>query len=339
MSVSHSCISGKDFTGNCSMVDANGTLKIYETTNPKGAETLPPGFVESESDLYQRRLWGIPDEDLPNKPKYLVAFGVGYGTMKYNVNNAVKKFAVSNNFTIVLFHYDGNVNGWDEFDWSKDVIHIVARKQTKWWFAKRFLHPDIVAPYEYIFIWDEDLGVDNFDAEEYIKIARKHGLEISQPAVDGQGFQWRMTERKHDQEIHQQVQEREDWCASPQLPPCAGFVEIMAPVFTRSAWRCAWHMIQNDLVHGWGLDFNVRRCVEPGHEKMGVVDAQWIKHHAIPTLLDQGQQNENTSSTAIRKRCRLEWKMFDERLAEADKAYYQLMGIPYPSSNSTNTTN
>ena len=34
------------------------------------------------------------------------------------------------------------------------------------WFAKRFLHPDIVAPYDYIFIWDEDLGVDNFDPDE-----------------------------------------------------------------------------------------------------------------------------------------------------------------------------
>jgi len=34
------------------------------------------------------------------------------------------------------------------------------------WYAKRFLHPDIVAPYEYIFMWDEDLGVENFNAEE-----------------------------------------------------------------------------------------------------------------------------------------------------------------------------
>jgi hypothetical protein len=33
------------------------------------------------------------------------------------------------------------------------------------WFAKRFLHPDVVAPFEYIFIWDEDLGVEHFDAE------------------------------------------------------------------------------------------------------------------------------------------------------------------------------
>ncbi|KAF3337451.1 hypothetical protein FCM35_KLT18038 [Carex littledalei] len=192
-SVSCSCKSGKDFAGNFSKIDANGTLKIYEATNPKGAETLPPGFVVSESNLYQHRLWGNPDEDLPNKHKYLVAFAVGYGTMKDN-------FASSKNFTVILFHYDGRLNEWDEFEWSKEVIHITARKQTKWWFAKRFLHPDIVAPYEYIFIWDEDLGVDHFDAEEYIKLVRKYGLEISQPAVEG--FQWRMTQRKPDQDVH-----------------------------------------------------------------------------------------------------------------------------------------
>ncbi|OIT27647.1 hypothetical protein A4A49_27457 [Nicotiana attenuata] len=43
------------------------------------------------------------------------------------------------------------------------------------------------------------------------------------------------------------------------------FVEIMAPVFSRDAWRCVWHMIQNDLVHGWGLDFALRRCIELEH--------------------------------------------------------------------------
>lgn len=32
------------------------------------------------------------------------------------------------------------------------------------WFAKRFLHPDVVAEYAYIFLWDEDLGVENFNA-------------------------------------------------------------------------------------------------------------------------------------------------------------------------------
>nr|GEY38340.1 uncharacterized protein [Tanacetum cinerariifolium] len=49
--------------------------------------------------------------------------------------------------------------------------------------TKRFLHPDILATYDYIFIWDEDLGLEDFDAERYISLVRKHGLEISQPAL------------------------------------------------------------------------------------------------------------------------------------------------------------
>jgi hypothetical protein len=36
-----------------------------------------------------------------------------------------------------------------------------------WWYAKRFLHPDVIAAYEYIFIWDEDLGVEHFNGETY----------------------------------------------------------------------------------------------------------------------------------------------------------------------------
>lgn len=32
------------------------------------------------------------------------------------------------------------------------VVHILYFR----WYAKRFLHPDVVASYEYIFVWDED---------------------------------------------------------------------------------------------------------------------------------------------------------------------------------------
>jgi len=37
------------------------------------------------------------------------------------------------------------------------------------WFAKRFLHPDIVAEYGYIFLWDEDLGVEHFHPDRYVQ--------------------------------------------------------------------------------------------------------------------------------------------------------------------------
>ncbi|ONM52701.1 Storage protein [Zea mays] len=89
----------------------------------------------------------------------------------------------------------------------------------------------------------------------------------SQPGLEpDKGLTWQMTKRRGDQEVHKVTEERPGWCSDPHLPPCAAFVEIMATVFSRDAWRCVWHMIQNDLVHGWGLDFALRKCVEENME-------------------------------------------------------------------------
>ncbi|XP_068470412.1 uncharacterized protein [Phaseolus vulgaris] len=305
--------------------------KIWVPTNPRGAERLAPGIVKAESDLFLRRLSGVPSEDLTFIPKYLVTFTVGYEQRK-NIDAAVKKF--SKDFTILLFHYDGRTTEWDEFEWSKQAIHVSVPKQTKWWYAKRFLHPDIVAPYDYIFMWDEDLGVENFNAEEYLKLVRKYGLEISQPALEPskstKGVCWNMTKKRENSEVHKEAVEA-GRCRFPLLPPCAAFVEIMAPVFSRSAWRCVWYMIQNEFVHGWGLDFSFRKCVEPAHEKIGVVDAQWIVHQGIPSLGNQGeaQTTGKPAWRAVKERCGMEWRMFQGRLTNAEKGYYKSKGIDF----------
>ncbi|MQM12760.1 hypothetical protein Taro_045679 [Colocasia esculenta] len=323
--LNHAWTSTKNRNRGNSILNANGMLKIYIPTNPRGAESLPPGIVVSESDLHLRRLWGKPNEDLPMKQKYLVTFTVGYD-QRHNIDAAVKKFSV--NFTILLFHYDGRTTEWDEFEWSKRAIHVSAKKQTKWWYAKRFLHPDIVSSYEYIFIWDEDLGVEHFNAEEYIRLVKGNRLEISQPGLEpDKGLTWQMTKRRGGQEVHKETEERPGWCTDPHLPPCAAFVEIMAPVFSRDAWRC------NDLVHGWGLDFALRKCVEPAHQKIGVVDAQWIVHQVVPSLGNQGQaENGKAPWEGVRERCRKEWGMFQSRMQEAEKAYYMQKGITLPNS-------
>nr|GEZ41129.1 uncharacterized protein [Tanacetum cinerariifolium] len=39
-------------------------------------------------------------------------------------------------------------------------------------YAKCFLHPDILAPYDYIFIWDDDLGSDDFEDEKSERTTR-----------------------------------------------------------------------------------------------------------------------------------------------------------------------
>ncbi|KAH7865528.1 hypothetical protein Vadar_007816 [Vaccinium darrowii] len=294
-------------------------MQIYVATNPRGAESLPPGIVEPYSDFYLHGLQENSGEDLVGKQKYLLALAVGYD-QKDIVNQIIMKF--SENFSIVLFHYDGRTSEWDQFEWSRRAIHISARKQAKWWYAKRFLHPAIVWKYEYIFIWDEDLGVEHFNAEEYLKLVKKHGLEISQPGIESKiPLNWSMTKRREGVEVHKKAEEDSSKCKDQNLPPCAGFVEIMAPVFSRKSWQCVWHMIQNDLIHGWGLDLALWRCVERPPEMMGVVDAQWVEHKVVPSLGDQGSSRDGRPAwEGVRARCFTEWREFERRVYNAEHA-------------------
>ena len=101
-------------------------------------------------------LWRWHLQDLTIKPRYLVTFTVGFD-QKRNIDAALKKVGplwllvksvysfhlppslklklhlqFSENFTIVLFHYDGRTSEWEEFEWSKRAIHVSVPKQTKW---------------------------------------------------------------------------------------------------------------------------------------------------------------------------------------------------------------
>lgn len=51
----------------------------------------------------------------------------------------------------------------------------------------------------------------------------------------------------------------------------------MVPVFSRAAWRCNWGMVQNDLVHAWGLDYKLGYCAQGDRTlKVGVVDRKGV---------------------------------------------------------------
>lgn len=185
-----------------------------------------------------------------------------------------------------MFHYDGKVNEWNDLPWSKSVIHIAASNQTKWWFAKRFLHPAVVSMYDYIFLWDEDLEVDNFNPRRYLNIVKSERLVISQPGLDPKlsEIHHPITVRKKTGNFHRRVSRANKDC-SREGPPCSGWVEGMAPVFSKSAWKCAWHLIQNDLVHGWGIDYKFGYCAQGDRTKhIGVVDSEFVVHRGVQTL-------------------------------------------------------
>ncbi|KAK9281315.1 hypothetical protein L1049_004214 [Liquidambar formosana] len=180
--------------------------KICESQyRPHGSEALPKGIVSTASNLEMRPLWGSPNKKKTKASMNLLAIAVGI-KQKENVNKIVKKFP-SNNFVVMLFHYDGIVDDWRDLEWSDLAIHVSAINQTKWWFAKRFLHPDIVSEYAYIFLWDEDIGVEDLHVERYLTIVKEEGLEISQPALD-----------PDKSEVHHQLTARESRSKVHRLP-------------------------------------------------------------------------------------------------------------------------
>lgn len=311
-SVRPNCTSEEDFRKN-----ASGWVCRNQTVVDK----LPQTFIHRTTDYHFHRLVGTPKNDTIQVPKYLLALPVGI-KQNASVDAIVKKFP-KQHFQIVLFHYDNVVDDWNQFEWNDRVIHVQSTGQSKWWFAKRFLHPDVVAPYEYIFVWDEDLGVENFDPMEYVEIVKRHELQISQPAVAG-ASSWPITVRQSwtGKEVHKRTpwEGLIDNCTNSKVtPPCAGFVEIQAPVFESRNWRCVWHLIQNDLVMAWGLDFELQACIDgPPHEYIGIVDTQWVVHNRIPSLGTQGAAAENPKKLRgeVIARSFLEWGENKKRWAE-----------------------
>ncbi|XVF72344.1 hypothetical protein PTKIN_Ptkin12aG0113900 [Pterospermum kingtungense] len=208
-----------------------------------GSEALPRGIISETSELEMRPLWGLQN----------------------------KKF-LDSNFVVMLFHYDGVVDQWKDLEWNDQAIHVSAVNQTKWWFAKRFFHPDIVSEYSYIFLWDEDLEVDHFNAKRYLSIIEKEGLEISQLVLDPEKSELHhpITARDKNSTVHRRTYKvigRTRCNENSTGPPCTGFVEMMAPIFSRASWHCAWHMIQGDRT-----------------QKVGIVDAEYVVHNALPAL-------------------------------------------------------
>ncbi|WOL16142.1 hypothetical protein Cni_G24924 [Canna indica] len=315
-----------NFKNSTSSLNSSNSTLCPSQSRPSEIEALPRGIVSQTSDLERKTLWGPIDRKGNENSKNLLAISAGI-KQKAVVNQMVKKFPFSN-FTVILFHYDGIVDEWNDLEWSDKILHISAIQQTKWWFAKRFLHPDIVTEYKYIFLWDEDIGVENFDPGRYLEIVEREGLEISQPGLDSKksNVHYRFTERQLKGDAHKRIYNlsRGVRCNEKSTGfPCAGFVEMMAPVFSRAAWRCTWHMIQNDLVHAWGLDMKFGYCAlgDPT-KKVGVVDKEYIVHKGIPTLGGSTtKKGSNVSSSsnraAVVRRCYDELAAFNKRWQNA----------------------
>ncbi|CAN6192336.1 unnamed protein product [Urochloa humidicola] len=321
---------GKAGFASATQDNASSNRLRWGTTRKAATATtssLPRGIVERHSDMYLRPLWddsaSATHKNKNDDHNALLAMAVGISQIE-NVDTMARKF-LKENYAVMLFHYDGNVDGWRHLEWSDKAIHILAHNQTKWWFAKRFLHPDVMAIYDFIFLWDEDLGVDNFNPRRYLDIMVSEGLEITQPALDpdlSTDIHHRITIRNKMTKVHRRIYDNRPSmnCSDESKgPPCTGWVEGMAPVFSRAAWKCVWHLIQNDLIHGWGLDMKLGYCAQGDRtEKVGVIDSEYVVHQGIPSLGGPSLSSKTPRRsldlrTHIRRQSSAELKKFKER--------------------------
>ncbi|XP_057536491.1 uncharacterized protein LOC130814446 isoform X6 [Amaranthus tricolor] len=273
-----------------------------EKTKTLELDNLPRGIIQARSDLEMKPLWSRSKPKVDDSSSHnLLAIAAGI-KQKNNVNSIVQKF-LAENFTIILFHYDANMNSWWDLDWSNKAIHIAAHNQTKW----------------------------------YLQIVKSEGFEISQPALDPNSTEihHRITIRKKTKMFHRRIYDSRGFtkCTSSSTgPPCTGWVEGMAPVFSRSAWRCTWHLMQNDLVHGWGLDMKLGYCAQGDRtKKVGIIDSEYVVHQGIQTLggssAKKVPKTEHTTKAKkrqgvdtrvqIRRQSTLELKIFKKRWEKA----------------------
>ncbi|KAI9151138.1 hypothetical protein H9P43_009753 [Blastocladiella emersonii ATCC 22665] len=173
-------------------------------------------------------------------------------------------------FGVLLFHWDHDV--WASAPATSRFPSVVAVNQTKFWFAKRFLTPQVVDNYRYVFLWDDDVGLpDGWDPLAFVKVLSENNLHIAQPAL-------RSGVREYGQSAV--VKQQPDVVKAGRVGRLTSFVEVMMPVFSREAWQnCVYESIPWDGHSYWGLDFAwYPHCASKGYCRLGVVDAMPVDH-------------------------------------------------------------
>jgi hypothetical protein len=130
----------------------------------------------------------VHDLSHPVKGKALLAMPVGAEAAE-RVDALVNAFGFEH-FDFMFFVYDAEEPGgvWEEYMWYNRVKFVYMPKTGKWSYAKRFMSPDVVHDYEFIFFWDDDIALTSgVNPTQYLSLVQRLGIEISQPVVSLNG--------------------------------------------------------------------------------------------------------------------------------------------------------
>lgn len=160
--------------------------------------------------------------------------------------------------------FDYLILAYDDTRFDEPVFapcEIVRCAGLKWQLVQRHLPPERVAPYAFVFVWDDDLDPRPFDPRAFLDVMARNGLELAQPALTRDSHFSHLLTLQSDAPVGR----------------FTDFVEIMAPVFRADAWARFWSLLDPERTHwGWGLDVFARSLCD--FRRMGIVDCQPVRH-------------------------------------------------------------
>ncbi|KAJ3361361.1 hypothetical protein GGF32_007407 [Allomyces javanicus] len=179
---------------------------------------------------------------------------------------------------VVLFHTDAP--GDDPTPAWVDAVGpayhectaIRAAGQGKYWFAKRFLTPDVVQLYDYLFLWDAHVALPHaeWSPSQFTALLKRFHVHIAQPAL-----------LRSDSD---QITLGHVHGGSP-IGRYTTRIDMAVPVISRAAWQgCVWATLPHDGVSFAGAnDAWYPICATLGYCRTAVVDAMAV-HHRAPKL-------------------------------------------------------
>ncbi|KAJ3367926.1 hypothetical protein GGF31_006985 [Allomyces arbusculus] len=182
---------------------------------------------------------------------------------KRRVNRLVAQFGLDQ-FTFLLCVWDNS--SWDEFAWARNVTVVRARGQTKLWFVKRFVPPEVVQNYDYVWLLDDDMAIDmNWSPVDATNVMKAYNVHFAQPSLT---FGSHFTQAKIQRRVP--LYKVGHW---------ANFVEVLAPIISRGAYACAWQLIPSDTHSSWGVDnLFYPACGVIGYCRFAILDAFPMAH-------------------------------------------------------------
>lgn len=171
---------------------------------------------------------------------------------------------------VIMLHDSSN---WSSHPGFETFIWIRAMNQVRFWYIKRFLSPQILRAYQYIWIVDDDAKF-TFNPLVYECVIGQLKIPFSSPTrLTGVAYHW-ITRQNNK--------------SRPNIGRWTNFVEIGPVVVGPSnVWQCLWHYILPTVGAGYGLDFAwcsliEKLCLDAAHQSKtcAMLDIFGIHHEA-----------------------------------------------------------